>query len=110
MYLLSPAYNWLLKIPHEDKKKMEKTLEGEVQKAGSAIGGFTVVRASLLTDGDLLGLGAVRSDTERDGKVAEKAVGYTISRQDVGNWIFQSIVSSDKGREVYTNKYVGISY
>ena len=110
MYLTSPLYNWLLKVPHTDKKKMEKILEGEVQKVDSAISAFTVIRASWLTDGDMLGLKSVRSDTEENGKVAGKSMGYTISRKDVGNWIYQSIVKSDKGRRAYANKFVGVSY
>lgn len=110
MYLTSPLYHWLLKVPHADKKKMEKVLEREVLDEKRVIEGFTAVRASWLTAGDLLGLESVRSDTEENGKVAAKAMGYSVSRKDVGNWVYHMVVSSETGRKAYTNKFVGVTY
>ncbi|KFY10367.1 hypothetical protein V492_05053 [Pseudogymnoascus sp. VKM F-4246] len=106
-----PLYHWMLPVPHADKKKMEKLLETEVHGPDSAIGGFVAVRPSLLTDGDLLGVKAVRSDVEGEGTVAANAIGYSISRSDVGNWIYTTLVNNEDGlRDSYVNHFVGITY
>ncbi|KAJ5165302.1 uncharacterized protein N7500_007132 [Penicillium coprophilum] len=96
-----PMYSILLPIPHADKLQMERLLDEDVElgNAGVLAGGVVVVRPSLLTGdhrvpvreegegGKVVGLEQVRAGTERD-----PAIGYTISRALVGEWIFEEIV------------------
>ena len=98
-----PMYSILLPIPHADKLQMERLLdqEAELGDDGVLAGGVVVVRPSFLKgdhliparegekEGQGVGLKGVRVGTERD-----PAVGYTISRALVGEWIFEAIVRS----------------
>lgn len=87
--LMLPLYHWLLKVPHEDKKVMEKLVETEMQKPEEerAIDGYLMVRPSLLVNGDGDGLSKIKTGTDE-----KPAVGYYISRRDVGLWIFERII------------------
>lgn len=67
----------------------------EAKKEDSAIGGFVVVRPSLLMNGDALGGEKIRVGA--DGK---PAVGYTIRRNDVGLWLFENLVRGDNSKFV----------
>ena len=90
---MMPLYHWMLATPHEDKKIMEKLIEEA--KAEGSIGDFVIVRASLLTNGKREGLAKTRvgwEGGEADGK--GPAVGYTISREDVGGFIFDEVVNN----------------
>ena len=105
-----PLYHWLLAVPHKDKKAMEGLLLAEMTKAvpERAIEDFVIIRPSLLTDGKRLGTEKVRVGEE--GKEAAKpAVGYTISRDDVGGWIFDEIVKGAGGKK-FGGKMVSITY
>lgn len=102
--LFRPMYSILLPIPHADKLQMEKLLDKEVGlgHAGVLAAGVVVVRPSLLTGdhrvpvcegdegGQGVGLGKVRSGTERN-----PAIGYTISRALVGEWIFEETIKGE---------------
>lgn len=102
--LFVPLYHVLLKNPHKDKK----VLEDLVSRSGES---FTIVRPSLLTDGREDG-GVVRVGVEDVlGKTVEsKAVGYTISREDVGKWIFENCVQEEEGSGRWVGKAVTLSY
>ncbi|KAJ3239706.1 hypothetical protein HDU78_002705 [Chytriomyces hyalinus] len=112
--VLIPLYHWLLAVPHCDKIEMEKAVVGGVE--GKVLAAHFTVRPSLLTDGKAKGsaavrVGAVSSCHSVKGSVVEgsAAVGYTISRADVGNWIFDEIVSGkDAGR--WENKCISLTY
>ncbi|KAI9676094.1 MAG: hypothetical protein M1817_000837 [Caeruleum heppii] len=109
---MMPLYHWMLAVPHKDKSKMEALLQSEMSGPHGAarIQGFVAVRPSLLTDGPRVGLGKVRAGTEDHGD-ANPAVGYTISRADVGGWIFEEVIENrSHGREQLTNKMVSITY
>ncbi len=64
---------------------------------------FVVVRASLLTDGKARGGEKVRVGVEE-----KPAVGYTISRGDVGLWVFENLVLGEGGK--YVGQKVSITY
>jgi len=87
-----PLYHVLLPIPHKDKRAMERIIvkgcggEGEEGKSEVVFGGFTIVRPTLLTSGAECAKGV------RAGREGEPAVGYTISRNDVGKWILEEVV------------------
>ena len=74
--LLYLPYKVLLHAPHVDKALME-TMFAKAAAEGTL--DVTIVRASLLTSGATLGRQRVRVGTEK-----APAVGYTISRGDVG--------------------------
>ena len=97
-FLMMPLYLGLLSIPHKDKKAMED-LVVEAGKQG-VVGGWTIVRASALTNGKATD-GRVRVGTE-----GKPVVGYTISREDVGGWIYREVVV--KG--AWVGERVSLSY
>ena len=82
--LMMPLYLGLLSVPHKDKKAMEDLVVGAAEEG--VVGGWTIVRPSLLTNGKATE-GKVRAGTE-----AKPAIGYTISREDVGGWIYREVV------------------
>lgn len=92
--LLIPLYHVMLKDQHRDKKAMEDLL------IASGVD-WTIVRPSLLTNGDATD-GAVRAGVEDTAgkKLESKAVGYTISREDVGKWIFESLIEEKDAKWV----------
>lgn len=96
--LFAPMYWILLATPHHDKRAMEDALEATSRdQAKSPIKGYVAVKPSLLIDGTDKGLPGVRvgwHGGEVDGH--GPAVGYTITRNDVGNWIFQNLVQSSE--------------
>jgi len=84
--LMVPLYHVMLKGAHEDKRAMERLLFASGED-------WTVVRASLLTDGAESATGIrVGVEDPNAEKVESKAVGYTISREDTGKWIYENIV------------------
>lgn len=90
-----PMYHWMLKVPHEDKKAMEKII---IDSGKDVLGGRVIVRPSLLTDGASVGdLSKIRVGVEKS-----PAVGYTISREDVGRWVFEYLVKTGG-----TSQYIG---
>ncbi|PNS17804.1 ABC1 family protein, mitochondrial [Sphaceloma murrayae] len=79
-----PFYHWLLKVMHDDKKKMETLVKNSASSPDRGFEQYRVVRASLLMDGNGKGLEAIRTGTE-----AAPEIGYTIDRADVGLWIYK---------------------
>ena len=96
--LMVPLYRGLLSVPHKDKKAMEDLVVGAGKEG--VVAGWTVVRASLLTNGKATE-GKVRAGME-----GKPAVGYTISREDVGGWIYREVVV--KG--AWVGERVSLSY
>lgn len=62
---------------------------------GDQTDNFVIVRPSLLTNGKAQGGGKIRVGTE-----GEPVVGYVISREDVGLWMFENLVQGDGARYV----------
>ena len=62
-----------------------------------------IVRPSLLTNGKARGGKKIRVGTEE-----KPAVGYTISREDVGLWVFENLLKGDG--ETYVGQKVTITY
>lgn len=112
--LMAPLYHWILASPHADKRSMENLVIAAGSKTDSPIGGFIIVRSSLMTNGERLGMKKVRTGTETPGKgktdgMNEKpAVGYTVSRNDVGGWIFEEVV--EKGGKKWIGQCVTLTY
>jgi len=94
--LMVPLYKLLLATAHRDKKRME----GLAVKGGEeGLVEWTLIRGSLYTDGPATE-GKVREGMEDvvKGVVESEAVGYTISREDVGKWVFENLIEGDSGK------------
>lgn len=77
---------------------------------------FTIVRPSLLTDGassyDVLRAGYSErpaGEGDRWNTQTGEAVGYTVSRSDVGAFIFEEIIKK-QGQGEWTDKKVTLTY
>ncbi|KAI9740885.1 MAG: hypothetical protein M1818_004490 [Claussenomyces sp. TS43310] len=95
-----PLYHVLLKVPHADKRILEESLVTSDED-------YTIVRASLLTDGETttdirVGIEDPKTGTE------SKAIGYTISREDAGRWIAENLLL--KRDTKYLKKIATITY
>lgn len=83
-----PLYHVLLKAPHEDKKVMEAAVFASGER-------FVVIRPSLLVDGEQPEK-PVRVGVEDPESGWEKTeIGYTISREDVGRWIWEEVFEGE---------------
>ncbi|ORX47448.1 hypothetical protein DM01DRAFT_1139833 [Hesseltinella vesiculosa] len=89
--LLRPLYHLMLAKPFEDKLEMEQII------ASSCPVDHVIVRPSLLTNGAL---------TKTYRTASDCLVGYTISRADVGHFLFTQCLDQD----TWLNKYVVITY
>jgi hypothetical protein len=97
---MRPLYRLLLAEPHRDKRAMEVAVVEAALAADSPLAGFVVVRPSFLLDGKGKGVDKVRVGWERHAADEREAgpgpaVGYTISRADVGGWIFEELVKAN---------------
>lgn len=96
----TPVYRILIKVPLADKRAMESKLFASGED-------FTMVRASLLTNGE--SDTKIRVGVEDPEKGPEsKAIGYTISREDAGQWIARNLVLESDQK--YLNKIASITY
>ncbi|KAG0257070.1 hypothetical protein DFQ27_005312, partial [Actinomortierella ambigua] len=91
-------YHKLLAVPHADKKAMEQLLDGHMAQSDHSqrvFRGAVVVRPSLLT-GDHLVHSKSRKGAKllRAGTESEPAIGYTVHRADVGEWIFEEVIQT----------------
>jgi hypothetical protein len=108
--LIMPLYS-LMGEAHDDKRAMEALVTEAVSWKPAPIGISFVVRASLLTSGSAKGMQNIKWDIEEEGKLARKGFGYTISRADVGGFVFEKIVKPfESGKDEGTYKIYSISH
>lgn len=90
-YLMMPLYLWALRVPHADKRIMEGLILEAMQKPPRKrpIQSYTILRPSVFTDGDVDTLENVKVGGEHN-----PAIGYTITRKQVGRWIFENLVQA----------------
>ncbi|KAK7433192.1 hypothetical protein QQZ08_000125 [Neonectria magnoliae] len=91
--LTIPLYHFMLKVPHEDKKIMEDSLAESGED-------FTIVRASLLVDGATDKPIRVGVEDPKTGRESN-AIGYTISREDVGRWMADNLLLKREANITY---------
>jgi hypothetical protein len=92
-WLMMPMYKLLLSTAHRDKKAMEDLLVEGMGKDEE----WTIIRGSLYMSGpETEGLVRVGVEDPVEGRVESLAVGYTISREDVGKWIFENLIQDGK--------------
>lgn len=93
--LFKPGYHYLLATPHEDKRKMEAIITSPENQA--LFRAVVITKPALLTgDGNLStakGLAKIRIGTEE-----KPAVGYFISRADVGEFIWEEVCKKEEPR------------
>jgi hypothetical protein len=95
-FLMVPFYAWLLSSPHNDKLNMEKIIYAD---NGVHVRDFVIIRPAIMTNGVERGVQNVRigwewgieSPTERE-QAPGPAKGWTISRRDVGGWVYQKAI------------------
>jgi hypothetical protein len=100
-----PMYHILLKVPHADKNVMEERLVASGEE-------FVFVRPSFLKDGEtdkIVRVGVEDPVKGMEGGSLKEAMGYVISREDVGKWMFQHLLKAGEGKQ-YSGKAVMISY
>lgn len=95
-----PLYHVLLKVPHKDKIVMEDRLTESDED-------FTIVRASLLTNGESNTPIRVGVEDPKTGRESD-AIGYTISREDAGRWMAENLIVKRDSK--YRNKIATITY
>jgi hypothetical protein len=98
--VIVPLYKIVLKIPHEDKIIMEDRLVGSGET-------YTIVRMSALTNGESMKEIRVGIEDPKTGRESN-AIGYTISREDAGKWIAESLILKRDAK--YSNKIAMITY
>ncbi|KAG9237411.1 hypothetical protein BJ875DRAFT_481338 [Amylocarpus encephaloides] len=105
--VMLPMYNWMLQIPHEDKEKMESLM---IYGAGRDRR-WVMIRPSFLVENPAKGLAAIRSSCEVPGLSKKEqepvAMGYAISKEDVGQWIVERLVKEDGVK--FDNKMVSLT-
>ncbi|EGX42948.1 hypothetical protein AOL_s00215g897 [Orbilia oligospora ATCC 24927] len=123
-FFYGPFYHWMLKTPHDDKGKME-----ELVKGGGTNGTFRdwiLIRPTLLSDGEATH-GQIKAGYEGMEKTKDfggqlslanggsgwrsvngNAIGYMISRKDVGAFIFEEVVVNGGSR--FSRKTVTLSH
>ncbi|KAI4149300.1 MAG: hypothetical protein L6R39_002538 [Caloplaca ligustica] len=107
--LMVPLYHWMLAIPHADKKALEDRIM-EARGEGT-IRDYVIVRPSLFVDGRANGKAEIRVGWEgkAPGQPGEGAViGYKITREDVGFFVFENVVAKDGGD--FVGKKVSITH
>ncbi|KAF8945182.1 hypothetical protein BGZ46_006091 [Entomortierella lignicola] len=90
-------YHIILAEPHKDKKEMERLATENVSdpdESRRVLRGAIVVRPSLLT-GDQNIKNGKGWQSLKVGQEDKPAIGYTVHRADVGQWIFEQIVKGD---------------
>lgn len=102
-YLLYPLWHFL-EVPHKDKKKMEHAIFDSPSK--QLLRGAMVVRPTLLV-GDHSITSGKGWKTLKVGTEKKPALGHSIQRADVGEWIFQEMVKA--GGEKWLNEKVTLS-
>ncbi|KAI1770444.1 NAD(P)-binding protein [Hypoxylon cercidicola] len=100
---LIPMYKLMLKVPHVDKVAMEKVLVDGASGAGAGYA-YTIVRPSLLVDE------AAPKREVRVGIDDNFVVGYTISRDDAGRWLYENLLRDGGEAGRYENRIATITW
>ncbi|MCJ1478099.1 hypothetical protein MMC13_006774 [Lambiella insularis] len=103
-YLFGPLYHIALASPHKDKRAMEEAIlqaATSPPNGKSVMSGYTIVRASLLID--MFDGGKIKVGTQEKPRI-----GYSISRNGVGKWIFDDVIA--EGGTKWADKVVTVTY
>ncbi|MCJ1389662.1 hypothetical protein MMC18_002519 [Xylographa bjoerkii] len=102
--LFVPLYHVALATPHVDKQAMEDVVleaASKPQSEQALMSGYTIIRPSLLIDW--------KEGTKlRVGTEEKPILGYTISRESVGRWIYEDVIA-ERGSK-WSGKTVTLTY
>ncbi|GJJ76076.1 hypothetical protein EMPS_08435 [Entomortierella parvispora] len=85
-------YHYMLADPHVDKKEMERIVTENSSSTG-VFRGSVIIRPSLLVSDQNIKKGKGWKKL-RVGTEENPAIGYTVGRQDVGEWIFEQVIKT----------------
>ncbi|KAJ9608271.1 hypothetical protein H2200_007259 [Cladophialophora chaetospira] len=108
-------YHQILTIPHIDKRKMEDIYRADAEKSDQQSKLFRTIvgiRPTLLTPldnspadyRDVIGIEKIRAGTEQD-----PAIGYSIKRGDVGQWVWENVVRQAAGGGKWEGQMVSLT-
>jgi nucleoside-diphosphate-sugar epimerase len=102
-----PWYGWLLADPLADKIAMEDIVLTRMRMPESqrGIGGYVILKQSILTDGKEKSIDVVRVGTSDN-----PPVGYSIDREMVGLWMFHRLIEEKGARGEWKDARVTITY
>jgi hypothetical protein len=104
-FLMRGLYHKALAVPHADKLKMENLILAEENRR--LFSGVVVVRPTLLTGDGSIVVDSDRWQKLRVGTEDHPAVGWTVSRADVGQWIFEEVLKA--GGQKWFNQKVTLT-
>lgn len=104
-FIYIPFYRWALHVPHVDKAVLEEKLQEHMQlpEPHRGLSAYVNVKPTLLFDGPGRGVEAIRTGIDE-----KPAIGYTIQRKDVGEFMFEKLVKGVPAE--WRNKGVSITY
>ncbi|KAH9231454.1 hypothetical protein K456DRAFT_1726452 [Colletotrichum gloeosporioides 23] len=85
--VMIPLYIWLLRVPQADTTAMEKAIKKCATEPGSPLGGLESLRVGWTVED----AGLVEGAAHEPGVT----VGYTISRLDLANWMFEELIQGN---------------
>lgn len=104
---LQTLYHSLLAEPHKDKKRMEEIIS---EKDNAALfRGVIIARPTLLSGDGIVKVDGVRK-TVRAGTEDAPAKGYSISRSDVGGWIWENVLKPTEHGKKWYGRRVSLAY
>jgi hypothetical protein len=99
---MQTLYHWGLKVPHEDKARMENLLTAAYEKE-DLFKAVVILRPTLLMSDGILR--PEKTKTIKAGTEDKPAKGYLIAREHVGGWIWTNILlSEDRGKKWFGQK------
>ena len=110
-FVMRFLYHQMLAVPHKDKKKMEDIFRGNVEKGGDeqVFRCVTGMRPTLLGGAvdvnDKQGVETVRAGTEQ-----KPALGYSIKRADVGEWMFKNLIHEAEAKKTWEGEMVTLTH
>ncbi|KAH7140836.1 hypothetical protein EDB81DRAFT_798965 [Dactylonectria macrodidyma] len=96
-----PFYHYGLAVPHADKQVMEERLLASPER-------WVAVRPSFLVDGGKPERKIRVGVEDLTSGIEKKEVGYTISREDVGRWMYENLLVAENPQ--YQGKAVSITW
>nr|POE51608.1 hypothetical protein CFP56_25815 [Quercus suber] len=105
-FTMIPVYRWGLHKMHADKRVLQERLvaHANLPESQRVLSGYVNVKPSHLTDGPAKGLAALRVGTDEN-----PAKGYSISRSDVGGFMFERMIAQDMDVN-WVGKGVSVTY
>ena len=107
---MQTLYHGVLEVPHLDKKNMENAYRDNlISKETAVFRAVTGIRPTLLKGTssveDGKGLDFVKAGTED-----KPATGFTVSRADVGHFMFQNLINDATAKQRWEGQMISLTY